>query len=49
MPDALQSLEEALAGPMDRRCEASLDPDVTMLGFDQEAWLRDGLEHSRAR
>ena len=31
------------------RCEASLDPDVTMLGFEQEAWLRDGLEDSRAR
>jgi alkaline phosphatase D len=31
------------------RCEASLDPDVTMLGFEQEAWLRDGLEDSDAR
>ena len=31
------------------RCEASLDPDVTMLGFEQEAWLRDGLEDSHAR
>jgi alkaline phosphatase D len=31
------------------RCEASLDPDVTMLGFEQEAWLRHGLEDSRAR
>jgi alkaline phosphatase D len=31
------------------RCEASLDPEVTMLGFEQEAWLRDGLEDSGAR
>jgi alkaline phosphatase D len=31
------------------RCEASLDPSVTMLGFPQERWLRDGLERSRAR
>jgi alkaline phosphatase D len=31
------------------RCPESLDPAVTMLGREQEAWLRDGLESSRAR
>ncbi len=31
------------------RCDASLDPSVTMLGFEQEDWLRDGLERSDAR
>ena len=31
------------------RCAESLDPEVTMLGFEQEDWLRDGLERSRAR
>jgi alkaline phosphatase D len=31
------------------RCEESLDPAVTMLGAEQEAWLLDGLDRSRAR
>jgi alkaline phosphatase D len=31
------------------RCPESLDPTVTMLGSEQEAWLSDGLERSRAR
>jgi len=31
------------------RCDASLDPSVTMLGFEQEDWLRYGLERSDAR
>ncbi|MET0511189.1 MAG: alkaline phosphatase D family protein [Thermoleophilaceae bacterium] len=30
------------------RCPESLDPAVTMLGSEQEAWLRDGLARSRA-
>ncbi len=31
------------------RCEESLDPAVTMLGFEQERWLRNGLDRSDAR
>jgi alkaline phosphatase D len=31
------------------RCEASLDPAVTMLGFEQERWLQRGLDRSDAR
>jgi alkaline phosphatase D len=31
------------------RCPESLDPAVTMLGREQERWLHDGLEDSRAR
>jgi alkaline phosphatase D len=31
------------------RCAESLAPAVTMLGTEQEAWLHDGLERSRAR
>ncbi|BAC88431.1 alkaline phosphatase D family protein [Gloeobacter violaceus] len=30
------------------RCEAALDPTKTMAGFDQERWLRQGLEGSGA-
>jgi alkaline phosphatase D len=32
-----------MVGP---RCAAASDPDATLLGDDQEAWLLDGLEHS---
>lgn len=32
-----------------RACPSLLDPRRTMLGFEQEAWLRDGLRSSRAR
>lgn len=32
-----------------RACPALLDPSRTMLGLEQEAWLRDGLQGSRAR
>jgi alkaline phosphatase D len=31
------------------RCPESLDPAVTMLGSEQEAWLLDGLARSRSR
>ena len=31
------------------RCEESLDPSVTMLGFEQERWLENGLDRSEAR
>ena len=32
-----------------RACPALLDPRRTMLGLEQEAWLKDGLASSRAR
>lgn len=31
------------------RCPESLDPAVTMLGSEQEAWVLDGLARSRSR
>ncbi len=34
-------------GPRD--CPAMLDPRRTMLGLEQEAWLREGLQSSKAR
>jgi alkaline phosphatase D len=34
-------------GPRD--CPALLDPSRTMLGLEQEAWLQEGLQSSRAR
>ncbi|WP_139978318.1 alkaline phosphatase D family protein [Nocardioides litoris] len=30
-------------------CDAASDPEVTMLGFEQERWLYDGLATSRAQ
>jgi len=30
-------------------CEEAYDPSVTMLGFEQEKWLYDGLQRSRAQ
>jgi alkaline phosphatase D len=32
-----------------RACPALLDPSRTMLGMEQEAWLQEGLQSSRAR
>jgi alkaline phosphatase D len=32
-----------------RACPSLLDPSRTMLGLDQEAWLEDGLQTSKAR
>jgi alkaline phosphatase D len=32
-----------------RDCPALLDPSRTMLGLEQEAWLQEGLQSSRAR
>jgi alkaline phosphatase D len=32
-----------------RACPALLDPTRTMLGMEQEAWLQEGLQSSRAR
>jgi alkaline phosphatase D len=47
--DTRQYRSDQACGGVAPRCDASLDPAVTLTGPEQEAWLFDGLAGSNAR
>ena len=47
--DTRQYRSDQVCGTVATRCDASLDPAVTLTGAEQEAWLLEGTAASRAR
>ncbi|WP_245876379.1 alkaline phosphatase D family protein [Caldimonas caldifontis] len=45
-PHACPSAERPVGGRISGACAELMDPQRTMLGFEQEAWLQRGLAHS---